>query len=115
MGDETETAPTTAPAKPLGSISRVSIAPDKPTTRAKRTGTATKTKTTTKTTTQRGRRSGTVVGAPKRPYTRRIQVATSPASPIGALLKANGFSSAATIEVHEGRKRLTIPIGLLGS
>jgi len=119
MGDETEnTVPATT--KPVGSIKRLppgSLAPDKP-PRAKRAGIApkTQTKTQTKTPTQRGRRTGTVkVATLKRPYTRRAQVATTSASPVSALLKANGFTTSAIIEVHEGRKRMAIPIGLLGS
>lgn len=99
--------------KPEGSITRLpkgALAPNGRTQRAKRTGTTVKEATTPKKT--RGRRTGVTVGAPKRPYTRRIQP-TSTASPISALLRANGFTSAATVEVHEGRKRLSIPVSLL--
>lgn len=97
--------------KPLGTIEKVSIAPDKK-QRGKRAGSP---KAAIKTPTQRGRRSGTTVTTTKRPYTRRIPVAATSTSPISALLRANGFTAAATIEVHEGRKRLSIPLGLLGS
>lgn len=115
MGDN-ETTQTEQPT-PQGSVTRLpkgALAPESK-QRAKKTGLRRDTVKTAKTTTpQRGRRSGVeITGKPKRPYTRRIQTTTTSTSPISALLRANGFTSAATIEVHEGRKRLAIPVGLL--
>ena len=89
-------------AKPVGTIQRVSIAPDK----------------TTKTPRAKGGRRTAAKGT-RRPYVRRTTTAglsgTTPGnqgSLISSLLSQNGFTDSAKLVVTEGRKTLSLPLGL---
>lgn len=92
----------TVAGKRKGTLQRVSIAPDKTTTGRK----------------TRARRTGAKVVAGKRPYVRRTPatIAGTTAGNQGALLSSllsqNGFTDGAKLVVTEGRKTLSLPLGL---